>query len=147
MGHGAAGKQPWPGCTALAALLQRNHLYIANAGVVLLLHFCTLHPMLCPSCDISWGHVDMLAAWPLIRLSVHPSVCLSVYLSLSVFTQPSTALEAHDNQGTHCDYSGSHAMQVYSPQAYCLSICHITKHLKPTRFHTCLMKCLLTAAT
>lgn len=35
MGQGAAGKQPWPGCTALAVLLTQNQLFVANAGVLL----------------------------------------------------------------------------------------------------------------
>ncbi|DBB06962.1 TPA: hypothetical protein ACH3X3_009613 [Trebouxia sp. C0006] len=32
MGGGAAGKQAWPGCTALAVLLHRNTMLVANAG-------------------------------------------------------------------------------------------------------------------
>ncbi|DBA85833.1 TPA: hypothetical protein ACH3X1_005382 [Trebouxia sp. C0004] len=32
MGAGAAGKQAWPGCTALAVLLHHNTMLVANAG-------------------------------------------------------------------------------------------------------------------
>lgn len=32
MGQGAAGKRPWPGCTALAVLLYQNTMLVANAG-------------------------------------------------------------------------------------------------------------------
>ncbi len=36
MGGGAAGKQAWPGCTALAVLLHRNTMLVANAGLCLM---------------------------------------------------------------------------------------------------------------
>ena len=32
MGPGAAGKRPWPGCTALAVLLKDDRMMVANAG-------------------------------------------------------------------------------------------------------------------
>ena len=32
MGQGAAGKRPWPGCTALVVLLKDDHMLVANAG-------------------------------------------------------------------------------------------------------------------
>lgn len=32
MGAGAAGKCPWPGCTALAVLLKDDYMLVANAG-------------------------------------------------------------------------------------------------------------------
>lgn len=32
MGAGAAGKRPWPGCTALAVLLKDDVMVVANAG-------------------------------------------------------------------------------------------------------------------
>ena len=32
MGAGAAGKRPWPGCTALAVLVKDDYMLVANAG-------------------------------------------------------------------------------------------------------------------
>lgn len=36
MGASAAGKQAWPGCTALAVLLHHNTMLVANAGLCLI---------------------------------------------------------------------------------------------------------------
>jgi len=54
MGGGAAGKQAWPGCTALAVLLHHNTMLVANAGLCLM-----------PSTFPGSHHLHAMRAWTL----------------------------------------------------------------------------------
>ena len=60
MGGGAAGKQAWPGCTALAVLLHDNTMLVANAGP------CLMPSIFCGS-DQCMLRVLGLSAFMLIR--------------------------------------------------------------------------------
>ena len=52
MGAAAAGKRSWPGCTALAVLIQGNTLLTANAGQLLSSPWLMLNPN-CACCLLS----------------------------------------------------------------------------------------------
>ncbi len=60
MGAGAAGKQAWPGCTALAVLLHHNTMLVANAGPCLM-------PSTFPASQLCMLHMLGLSAFMLIR--------------------------------------------------------------------------------
>ena len=76
MGPGAAGKQPWPGCTALAVLLHHNAILVANSGQAADLHrfYWISHSNLQSSANETVMHTHDLLKYVIPKLDTGVSV-------------------------------------------------------------------------
>ena len=73
IGQGAAGKRPWPGCTALAVLLYQNTMLVANAGGALVSG--SLYHLICWTCRPK--------AILTVNLTLHGSGCMLIHCLLT----------------------------------------------------------------